>query len=193
MGESVPESGSLFGATLQPMRDLSGKGSTVVVTEAEVEKNFRMPWAHHVLRAALNAAHVRQDRDSNFLLYAGGEDSFPYSLRSSYRLMGYPPNALAADRLALGSLRYVVPLRTLERGFSSLPFFLDRLNLFLCAEGGVLERNGRRVYPFSYGAALAGDVDVGWIWPTQWSLGVYQGKESTGGERRVVFSIGFQP
>lgn len=189
LGESFPESGSEIVLSMAPLRDLTDS-SFITVATLDYERWIKMPWSrHHVLTPGFNLAYVHQKPGSDFFFYAGGKESFPYSLDSQYSFAGYPANFYAADRLVRGSLQYVLPLATVERGFTKLPFFLDRVNLVSLVESGVLWKKSEEARPLSAGLALTADLNVGYLWRTQWSLGGYWGKEGDRWNRRIVFLI----
>lgn len=189
LGQSFPESGTGFALSVVPMYDFTDS-SPITVATFDYARWIKMPWAnHHVLTPTLNLAYVHQQMGSEYFFYAGGKESFPFSLDSDYSFEGYPPNFYAADRLIRGSLQYALPIASVERGFTKLPFFLDRMNLVSSVESGILWKESEETKPFSAGVAFTADLKVGYLWETQWSFGTYWGKDGDRWNRRIVFSI----
>jgi hypothetical protein len=146
---------------------------------------------HSILTAGLDAIWTDSRGGSEYLVYGGGELSFPYDLGSRLSFPGYEPNRLAADRALVANARFSRPLVSIQRGFATLPAYLDRISWGIRAEQGWLERKGERIRPWSVGAELYFETDFGYLWPTFWTLGAYRGDPDTGGDTRVVLGARF--
>jgi hypothetical protein len=186
----VPEVGSAFavdGAYL-----VSSDRARLATALIAWQKPYRIRWLgpHAVFSVAVEGAAVKSWRTSDYFLYAGGEESFPFSLGSSFYLPGYEPNALGAERLALVHLSFTKPVLRIERGFATVPGYLDRISIGARADGGPLWRGGDVIHPSSVGVELIAETEMSHRFPVLWKAGVYQGDAANGGRRRFVLSIG---
>ncbi len=184
----VPESGSqwMFDAALH-----ARKGTSPLVTLAgEWQKPFRIRTLgpHTVATTSVEAGWVESRGGPEYVLYGGGRASFPFSLSSQFELGGYAPNVLAADAIVVGRLRLTRPILSLERGFATVPGYLDRLAIGVVAEYAALRRAGSRSNPWSVGVELVLETEISTLWPTVWTLGLHRGDPDTGGQTRLVFS-----
>lgn len=185
----VPEVGHFLSTQLTYL--LRNEGPPVTIVQGAVEKPFRIRalGPHSILSLGLQGAWVEAGSGPEYLLYGGGDLSFPFSLSSPYRLGGYAPNALAADRLALASVRFTRPVASIERGFATIPGYLDRLSVGFRGEAGYFERSGIGRWPWSLGAEMIAEAEPAKLWPVKVTLGVYRGDPESGGSTRLVLSI----
>jgi hypothetical protein len=98
-----------------------------------------LPWKHHVLQARVFGGVSTGEviPQGNFRL--GGDRPGDISLardRQPVYLRGYPENAFRGRKAGLLSLEYRFPIRSLERGWDTTPFFFRRLHGAVFAEAG---------------------------------------------------------
>lgn len=180
------ESGSLI--TVQGSQLLRRDASPVSLIEFSGEKAMRLTFlgAHAVASPALHGAALIRGGGPEYLLHAGGQESFPFGVRSRYRLDGYDPNVLPADRVGIASLRLTRPIVRVERGLATAPAFVHRLSLGVRAAAGVIERAGRRIHPWTVGGELVLETQLTAGFPIVWTLGLHRGDRATGGTTRLV-------
>ena len=70
---------------------------------------------------------------------AGGQASFPFELRSTYELYGYPTNGLVGTALVVANAQYTLELADIQRGLVSVPLALGRLSVALRLQGAWTE------------------------------------------------------
>lgn len=187
----VPEVGVYRSLELTHFRRRDDEPLTMV--QARWNQPFRLTalGPHSILTAGLDGIWIDDHGGSEYLVYGGGELSFPFDLGSRLPFPAYQPNALAADRALVASARFTRPIASIQRGLVSLPAYVDRVSWGVRGEYGRLERQGEGIRPWSVGAELYLETDLGYLWPTFWTLGAYHGDPDTGGENRVVLTARF--
>lgn len=186
--QSFPESGGFAEVGLQQglASPFGDREATTVSTELRLNRTLYRP-RHAVHLALSGGAYAAGRRDRNSLFYAGGEESFPFTLDSPHRALAYEPNALAAPVLGAASARYTFPLAELHRGLVEWPLTLGRLSGGAVAQVAALE--GSSGAPWTAGLELYQDLVLGNAFDLQSRLGVYRGDPAHGGGTRVVFSL----
>lgn len=124
-----------------------------------------MPWrGHQTLALRLAGATTSGDYPRAGAYYVGGYDlannSLPSSVFSgvfngSFVLRGYPPRVYAGSEYVLANIEYRFPIVYPDRGLSTLPLFLRRLdgNVFV-DYGGAFDRLDLRSIRFFHHGAL---------------------------------------
>ena len=108
------------------------------------EEYFEMPWWHHVLsvRQSGGIETSERQRDGLFVLGVTPRQDLLGALQNRTRvgstavLRGYPPGSFAGRQFHLTNVEYRVPLRDLDRGFTTFPLFFRRLHLAALLDAG---------------------------------------------------------
>ncbi len=101
---------------------------------------------------------------------------------SRFGLRGYPSARFRGRRLVLGQVEYRFPLLTVDRGISTLPFFVRRLGLAFSSDwGGAFTEfdPDHPLEPFhlSLSAELFWDMILGYRRSMRWALGYSRGTD----------------
>jgi hypothetical protein len=190
LGYSFHESGTLLRLGGRAEWDLAHGASPAASVRMTLRTHQPLPWKRHVLHLELEGgAFVLGRQAPNSRLYAGGQESFPFSLTSPLLLQGYAPLALEAPQLAVASAHYTFPLAELERGLGHLPFFFRRTSGGLLLQAAAVDSLRPRRLPLSAGAELHQELLLGDAFSFSARLGLYQGLPRLGGDTQVLFTL----
>jgi hypothetical protein len=159
-------------------------------SEARVQRYFGLPWlSHHVLAVQLLGGAALGDLGGRPVYALGGVGVADPLLQLTRGggvgggvLRGYPPRVMAGNSLAFGSAEYRLPLLRVDRGVSSLPFFLRRLHGAAFVDVGA---TGPRAFTLQaprvgVGAEVRTDFVLGYALPSQLRLGLARGLSPEG-------------
>lgn len=108
-------------------------GFTRLQLTGEWREYRTLPWAtNHVVATKLAGGASLGDQLAQGSFRLGGSfgESSAYTLPSEWRaLRGFEPSTVFGDWYYLGSAEYRMPLRWVDRGFGTLPFFARNLSL----------------------------------------------------------------
>jgi hypothetical protein len=146
---------------------------------------WQMPYAwSHVVSFRLTGGIEETDRrrDGAYALGGLGEQNIADAILNSTRassatLRGYEPGALRGRQFHLVNLEYRFPLRTIERGWVTMPIYFRRVHAALLFDAGFAsneEFDWGLVRP-SVGGALRLDAVFGWFEPGTFELGYSRG------------------
>lgn len=180
------EDGFFFKSSLEVTDSLLGSSDVneQVTLTGDFRYYFEMPWSnHHVLGLRLAGGYVMGDREqiaSGSLRFGGpfGEGVMAGYGNLSFPFRGFPGVTFAADRVALASVEYRLPIANVERGLGTLPIFLRKIYVAPFADfGDSWQRNGKDGRDFfedfflSLGAELKSDLVLGYGLPVTARLG----------------------
>lgn len=106
---------------------------------ADWHEFINFPWPHHVLQVRAFAGTSTGQKFPQGAFQLGGDMPGDITLSIDDRqvyLRGYPVNQFRGQNAALGSLEYRFPIKNIERGDGTSPFFFRRLHGALFAEAG---------------------------------------------------------
>jgi hypothetical protein len=152
--------------------------SPLMSLRGSAERPFRLPFlgAHAVLTLAGDVGRVWQGSGAEYLLHAGGEESFPFSQKSRFQIPAFEPNELAGQRIGTVTARFSKPVVTLQRGLATWPFYVGRIGVgaradFASVRLGDLESRYR-----SLGVEVLVETEFTRRVPVLWTLSWYRGK-----------------
>ncbi len=167
-------------------RALPGWGTPIEGTAAALDwrGDLALPGRHQVLAARLTGA----TSTGSVPLYLGGKPRITENaFDRTFAMRGYAPTSFIGKRLVRGTLSYRFPLAHPEKGFGTIPMFLDKLHGNLFAEGAQIRANGIKGHGWkqalSAGAELGTDLAIGYQLPLTLRLGVAHGLGDRGETR----------
>ncbi len=181
-----PEAGRRLVAAHQRTAEALGGDFDTTRSVAAWYEYFTLPrLRHHVL--ALRAAGGLSSGDllpqRTFQL---GGPAFSEELleddSATVLLRGYRARAIRGQRMAVGSLEYRFPIRNIERGFTTKPFFFHRLHAALFVDSGNAwdPSTTATTYKTGVGAELGTDVTFAYRLRIRIRLGVAAGLDEDG-------------
>jgi hypothetical protein len=189
LGYSFFESGSRLRLGARGLWDVRA-GLPAAQVDVLARTHLPLGWKRHVLHLQLEAAAFVLGRElPGAVLFAGGQSSFPFSLRSPVLLYGYEPYALASPQLAVATAHYTLPLADISRGLGGLPLFFGRTSAGLRLQAAAVDSLRPQRLPLSAGLELYQEFQVGDLFPLVAQLGLYQGVPGLGGSTQVLFSL----
>jgi hypothetical protein len=191
IGYAFPEAGSLISLGARQYFQLSQTGGRSTSVEGSITTHHALGWPRHALHFTVEGASFLGPVGTNQFFTIGGVPSFPYSLRSKYVLQGAGPNALIAERLALGTALYTFSLIDIQRGLGATPIYLGRLSAAIRLQALAIPRSRLLAdgFPGSAGAELHQSLAIGQLFDFDAQFGVYHGSNAIGGETLGVFSL----
>ena len=163
-------SGALRGVAIGLGVDLAtpylGSGYSLRAVNGSIAGYLPMPWpGYHTLALRLAGAAQSGDYPRASPYFVGGYDlannSFPSTVLSgvfngSFVLRGYPPRVYGGSAYALANMEYRFPIFYPDRGISTLPLYLRRLDgaLFLDYGGAFNHLDFSRIRFFRDGALI---------------------------------------
>lgn len=190
LGYSFHESGSLLRLGGRVLWDAHRGGAPPVSLDFTLRTHQPLPWKRHVLHLEAVGSVFVWGRDApNSVVYAGGQASFPFGLRSPFLLQGYAPLALASPQVAVATAHYTFPLLELERGLGTLPLFLRRTSGGLQLQAAALDSLRPERLPLSAGVELHQELLLGDLFSLSARLGLYQALPRLGGGTQLLFSL----
>ncbi len=189
LGYSFAESGSSLRAGVEGWWNLA-QGTPSLAARLSLRTHQPLAWARHVLHLELDGAAYLVGRDSpNAVFGVGGQESFPFSLRSPLLLYGYAPNAIATTQALVATAHYTLPLAELGRGLGTLPLSFQRTSAALRVQAAAIDSLRPERLPLSAGVELHQDLMVGDLFGLGAQLGLYQGVPTLGGGTQVLFLL----
>jgi hypothetical protein len=169
-----------------------GSETSVTSISATATGYLTMPWARHqVLAVALSGGTGGGTYPRRGLFSIGGYadmpllDSFRSNLRQSgFRLRGYRPGQFAGNDFNLLNVEYRTPLWYVDRGVSTLPFFVRTLSGAVFFDYGAAYdrldfKDPLALFHGGVGAELWLDLFVGYYISGNLRLGVAKGLDAT--------------
>jgi outer membrane protein assembly factor BamA len=153
---------------------------------------FLMPWLrHHSLAMHAGGGTGGGNLGTHGLYYVGGFVDFPLVntvqntlIQSSLVLRGYPTVALEGRSFALFNAEYRFPIVNVDRGLSTLPLFLNRINGALFVDyGSAFDDPEQAHFKTGAGGELWFDFDLGYIVPMTFRAGYAKGLASGGTDK----------
>jgi outer membrane protein assembly factor BamA len=159
-------SGMALNLGLDIADDATGSSESLYAASYRVRGYVPMPWAgEHVLAIASAGAIAAGTYPRRSLYYVGGYDlentSFLDTITSgafngAFPLRGYPANSYSGSVYLLQNLEYRFPIADVDRGISTVPVYLRRIdgNLFLDFGGAFDKLDYQALELFSKGSLL---------------------------------------
>ncbi|AKJ03669.1 WD40 repeat protein [Archangium gephyra] len=189
LGYSFAESGSYARAGVEGWWNFA-RGTALMTARLSLRTHQPLLWHRHVLHLELEgAAYLLGRQVPNAVFAVGGQESFPFSLRSPLLLHGYSPNAIATPQALVATAHYTFPLAELGRGLGTLPLSLQRTSAALRLQAAAIDSLRPERLPLSAGVELHQDLMVGDLFGLSAQLGVYQGVPALGGGLRFLFML----
>ncbi|MFZ5877327.1 MAG: BamA/TamA family outer membrane protein [Nitrospirota bacterium] len=106
-------------------------------------------------------------------------------------LRGYPARAIRGQKMTVGSVEYRFPIRNIERGFTTKPFFFQRLHGAVFVDYGNAWDNSADAdnYRMGRGAELGTDMTFGYRFRIRFRIGVASGRDAEG-EQQIYIVAG---
>jgi hypothetical protein len=193
-----PDKGFALSAGLDLARPELGGEYTVVIASYNSVGYFPMPWLrHHVLALHAQGGASTGDwgRRGAFVLGGFADIPLPDALRSllfqpGIALRGYKPGSFFGDAFHLFNAEYRFPLLNVDRGFQTLPAFLQRFYGNVFADYGMasFEPIDLAHMKLGLGAELLTDISLGYFQPITLRFGVARGT-SEGGMTQTYFVL----
>jgi hypothetical protein len=189
LGYSFAESGSYARVGVEGWWNVE-QGSPLLATRLTLRTHQPLAWHRHVLHLELDGAAYLVGREgANAVFAVGGQESFPFSLRSPLLLHGYSPNAIATTQALVATAHYTFPLAELGRGLGTLPLSLQRTSAAVRLQAAAIDSLRPERLPLSAGVELHQDLMIGDLFGLSAQLGVYQGVPALGGGLQVLFLL----
>ena len=106
---------------------------------ADWHEYVKLPWKHQVLLARAFAGTSTGQAPPQGAYQLGGDNPGDITLSlidQTVTLRGYPANVLRGQKAALGSLEYRFPVKNLEKGWNTEPFYYRRFHGAVFFEAG---------------------------------------------------------
>lgn len=160
-----------------------------VVTNGDLTFYYLMPWLkHHSLALHAGAGTSGGAFPGRGAFYVGSFVDLPLVdtvrnllIQGGITLRGYPPVIEAGRSYTLGNIEYRFPIINIDRGPSTLPVFLQRINGNLFFDyGSAFDRFSDAQFKSGTGAELWFDSTLGYVLPFTFRLGYARGLASGG-------------
>jgi len=185
-----PEKGFSMSTGLDLARPELGGEYSIAIASYNAVGYFPMPWLrHHVfaLHAQGGVSAGDWGRRGAFVLGGFADIPLPDALRSllfqpGIALRGYKPGARFGDAFHLFNAEYRFPIVNIDRGFQTLPAFLQRIygNVFADYGDASFAPIDLLRMKFALGAELFTDFSVGYFQPITLRIGVARGTSEGG-------------
>ncbi|MGH7327967.1 MAG: hypothetical protein ACREJX_06420, partial [Polyangiaceae bacterium] len=158
-------------------------------------KYLAMPWLrHHSLALHAGVGTSAGSFPGRGPYYVGGFVDLPVYdtvrnvlIQGGVTLRGYPPVIEAGSSYALMNAEYHFPIVNVDRGFSTLPFFFERINgAVFCDYGSAFNDAATAEFKTGVGAELWFDTTLSYVVGFTFRLGYAKGLAS-GGLDKVYF------
>ncbi|HEX8791314.1 MAG TPA: hypothetical protein VF765_10230 [Polyangiaceae bacterium] len=160
-----------------------------------LQNYWPMPWAkHHTLALHAGVGMGGGDRGGKGPYYVGGFLDLPLAnviqnqlIQGGIQLRGYPPVVEAGNYIGIFNAEYRFPIVNVDRGLSTLPVFLNRINgnVFI-DEGSAFSDPHKAMFLTGVGGELWFDFMLGYVLSFEFRLGYAKGL-STDGIDKVYF------
>ncbi len=166
-----------------------GSDFTGFVSNGDLTFYYLMPWLkHHSLSLHAGAGTSGGEFPGRGAFYVGSFVDLPLVdtvrnllIQGGITLRGYPPVIESGRSYTLGNIEYRFPIVNLDRGPSTLPFFLNRINGNVFFDyGSAFDRFSDSQFKSGTGAELWFDMTLGYILPFTFRLGYARGLASGG-------------
>jgi Tol biopolymer transport system component len=109
----------------------------------------------------------------------------------TFLLRGYPARAIRGQKTAVGSAEYRFPIRNIERGFTTKPFFFQRIHGAVFVDYGNAWDHSADAnnYRLGRGAELGTDMTFGYRFRIRFRIGVASGRDAEG-EQQIYIGAG---
>jgi hypothetical protein len=106
-------------------------------------------------------------------------------------LRGYPARAIRGQKTAVGSAEFRFPIRNIERGFTTKPFFFQRIHGAVFVDyGNAWDASAdANNYRMGRGAELGTDMTFGYRFRIRFRIGVASGRDAEG-EQQIYIGAG---
>ena len=155
-------------------------------------------WRNHVLALSYAGGVSGGDPTLRSVFYLGGYAPQPDPLRAvadftrpgTASLRGYPYEAISGSQFQVVSAEYRFPISWIERGYATLPLYLQRLHGAVFADFGNATSApfDARDLRLGIGAELRLEITLGYVLPAALQLGYARGL-STGGVDQIYFLL----
>lgn len=194
-----PEKGFSLSANLDLARPELASQYSVLVASYNSVGYIPAPWGHHhvlALHAQGGASQGDWGRRGAFVLGGFADIPLPDALRNflfqpGIALRGYAPGSRFGDTFHLFNAEYRFPLLNVDRGYQTLPAFLQRFygNLFVDYGDASFEPIDMFRMKLGLGAELLTDFSIGYFQPITLRIGIAKGTSEGGvGQTYVVLS-----
>lgn len=156
---------------------------------------FAMPWLqHHSLGLHAGGGTSGGNLGGHGLFYVGGFLDLPLVdtvrntlIQGGIQLRGYPVVALVGRSYGLFNAEYRFPIYNLDRGVSTLPFFLNRISGAAFVDyGSAFDNAATAKFKTGVGGELWFDVTVGYIVQMTFRIGQAKGLASGGIDKTYI-------
>lgn len=184
-----PERGYLAYASLDVTDPTLGSDFSGFVANGNFMSYYLMPWlSHHSLAAHLGAGTSGGTFPGRGAFFVGGFVDVPVldtlqnqTVQGGITLRGYEPVALSGRSYTLANLEYRFPIVNIDRGLSTLPVFLNRVNGNVFFDyGSAFDVFADAKFKSGTGAELWTDWTLGYIASFTFRLGYARGLASGG-------------
>lgn len=189
------ERGYSFGLSFDVTDPVLGSDFSGFVTNGDFTTYYLMPWLkHHSVALHAGAGTSGGVFPGRGAFYVGSFVELPIVdtvrnvlIQGGITLRGYPSVIVAGRSYALGNVEYRFPIVNIDRGPSTLPFFVNRIsgNVFL-DYGSAFDLLDTAQFKTGTGAELWFDNTLGYIAAFTFRLGYARGL-SSGGIDKVYF------
>lgn len=181
---------------------------TLYIMSYSASEYFPMPWArHHTLALHQTSATASGNYPFRSIFYTGGFIEAPLfrnfsvgDYQGPFVLRGYPAFAFSGTQYHLFNFEYRFPILNLDRGLSTVPFFLQRISGSAFADyGGAFNEldleHWRDQFHLGVGAELWFEFTVGYVMGASLRLGYAHGvadpAATLGGQAYAVLAFPF--
>jgi outer membrane protein assembly factor BamA len=181
---------------------------TLYIVSYAAAEYFPLPWArHHTLALRQSSATSSGNYPFRGIFYTGGFIETPlfrpFSLgeyQGPFVLRGYPAFSFSGSQYHLFNAEYRFPILNLDRGLSTMPFFVHRVNGNLFADyGGAFNEldldHWRDQFHLGVGAELWLEFTLGYVVAGSLRLGHARGiadpAAAPGGQTYAVLAVPF--
>jgi hypothetical protein len=192
---SAEEGGSLKMTAEFPCTALGSDGNGRAFT-IDARRYWRAWPRHGVVAARVAASSSFGDSSAQRTFGAGGHGpqtaGFGFGVDAIGLLRGFDDDALTGTRAAVVNLDYRAPLRRIDRGLGTLPFFVRLLHgaLFVDAGQAWTERARWRETRAAFGGELSADVVLGFTLPLTLTAGAAWHRDPANGGMVAFGRIG---
>jgi hypothetical protein len=191
-GNSIsPEHGRTLELGYEQLDHALDSDFNVTKYTADWHEYVNAPWKHHVLLARAFGGVSRGDVLPQRAFQLGGDLLGDMTIpvdQEFVSLRGYPANQFRGQKAALASLEYRFPLRSIESGLNTGPFFLRRLHGAVFAEAGNAWDDALRLKEFKSSVGAEGRLDLffSYFVPITLRVGVAKGLDEQGETMLIV-------
>ncbi len=189
------EHGFQTGASIDVATPELGSNFTGYAAQTYFATFLLMPWLeHHTLAVHVGAGASGGNRAGQNVFFVGGftDHSLLDTVQNLYvqggvQLRGYPPQVEVGNYFGLVNAEYRFPIVNVDRGPSTLPFFLDRISGAAFVDyGSAFDDPATAAFKTGVGGELWFDVTLGYLLNFTFRAGYARGaSRATGSPRRT--------